>query len=163
MDFLNVLQESAFAVYLRESLWAYPVLLALHAIGMAFIVGVNAAIDLRILGFAPLLPLEPMKKFFPLMWAGFWANATSGGVLLLAYATKNFSDPVFYAKLGFIVLAVLNLRLLQRKAFHNPTSMDATPLGGNVKILAATSLAFWACALVTGRFMAYEFFRFWLP
>lgn len=159
MDFLTLLEDNAFAAYLRESLFAYPLLLTAHALGMGFIVGINAAISLRILGFAPGLPLAPMKKFFPLMWIGFWVNAISGFVLLFAFATKNFTDPVFYAKLGFIGLAVVNLRLIGRTSFHNPAPAGTNPW--NPKALAAASLVFWAGAILTGRFMAYQFFRFW--
>jgi len=35
------------------SLWAFPGILAVHAIGMGFAAGLSAAIDLRVLGIAP--------------------------------------------------------------------------------------------------------------
>jgi hypothetical protein len=161
MEFLDALNDSSFVIFLRESLWTYPLLLAVHAIGMAFIVGVNAAIDLRVLGFASAVPIAPMEKFFPVMWVGFWINALSGLVLLSAFAAKNLSDPVFWTKIVLIVAAGVNLRLLQRFVFRRPENELSTPPAKNVRLLAATSLFFWIAAVVTGRLMAYSWYRFW--
>ena len=52
VEFLASLEQSTIGTIVRESLWAYPTLLVLHALGLAFVVGVNAAIDLRVLGVA---------------------------------------------------------------------------------------------------------------
>jgi hypothetical protein len=81
MELLASIENSGFATWVREapSVLAYPTVLALHTFGMAFLVGTNAAIDLRILGVAPGLPLAPMERFFRVMLLGFWVNAVSGG------------------------------------------------------------------------------------
>ena len=77
MQVLASLERSGFGTWVREAptIWAYPTVLFLHTVGLAFLVGINVAIDLRILGVASSMPLAPMKKLFPWMWAGFWINA----------------------------------------------------------------------------------------
>ena len=52
MDLLIWVEQTAYGTWLRESpsMWAFPVPLVLHAIGMAFLVGMSAALDFRILG-----------------------------------------------------------------------------------------------------------------
>ena len=52
MDFLVYLEQSNFSIWVRESgsLLAFPGILLLHTYGMAVLVGIVAAIDLRILG-----------------------------------------------------------------------------------------------------------------
>src|SRR5438128_752975 len=104
MDFLAWLEQLQFSTWIRESgtLCAYPLVLSLHAIGMAFIVGVSFAVDLRILGFGAGLPLRPFERFFPFMWLGFWVNSISGVILLIADATTKFTNYVFYIKMVFI-------------------------------------------------------------
>ncbi len=77
------------------SLLAYTLFLSLHTIGLAFLVGFNAAIGLRILGVAPGLPLAPMLKFFPFMVAGFSVNAVTGVVLLTTAPTDFLTNVVF--------------------------------------------------------------------
>ena len=157
MDLLTWLEENALSTGVRESLLLYPTILALHSVGMAFLVGLSAAIDLRILGCAPRLPLAPMERFFPVMWLGFWVNALTGLVLLAAAATKHLTDPVMYVKLLLVALAVVILRVLQTQVFRAPTNPH---VGHMAKILAGTSLACWALAIVAGRLTAYTFFRF---
>ena len=92
MPLLASLENSGFGTWVRESksLWAYPTILFLHTVGLGFLVGLNAAIDFRILGFARKLPLAPMESFYKIMWAGFWVNLLSGTLLLMADATIHW-------------------------------------------------------------------------
>ena len=80
MEFFTWLDGSGFAIWIREwqAGWAYDVFLTAHSVGMGVLVGLSSAVYLRVLGFAPSLPLAPMERFFPLMYAGFWVNAISG-------------------------------------------------------------------------------------
>jgi hypothetical protein len=52
--------------------------LSLHAMGLAVVVGFSSAIALRLLGVARSIPLAPLGGLFPVMYAGFWVNALSG-------------------------------------------------------------------------------------
>ena len=117
-------------------------------------VGINAGIDLRILGIAPALPLAPMERFLPILWVGFWVNAATGVILVVADATTKLSNPDFYVKMVFIALAIINLRMLRNRVFRDPL-IDKEPLSTNAKILAVTSLIFWLGAITAGRLMAY--------
>jgi hypothetical protein len=134
---------------------AYTGFLFFHSFGLALLVGLNAAIDLRLLGLAPRVPVRPLASFFPLMWVGFWVNALSGVALLIASATKMFTNPLFYIKLIFIALAVTNIRWLQRRVFGASLSEGGTTLPDGARLLACTSLAFWTGAIVSGRLTAY--------
>src|SRR5262249_56038815 len=91
MEFLVRLEQSGFSVWVRESgsLFAFPGILLMHTYGMAILVGIVAAIDLRILGFAPAMPLAPIAKLFPLFWVPFWVNAVTGTILLVAAPTTH--------------------------------------------------------------------------
>jgi len=156
MELLTSLEHSAFSTWVRESgsLWAYPGILFMHTIGLAFLVGTNAAIDLRLLGVARRVSLAPMEKLFPIMWLGFWINAVSGSILLAADATTKLTNPTFAVKMGFIALALINVFLIRRRVFHAvPLEPNHVPAIG--KLLASTSLLFWTGAITAGRLMAY--------
>ena len=161
MEFIAWIEHSALGVTVRESLWVYPTVLTLHAIGMSLLVGVNAMIDLRILGAAPRLPLAPMEKFLPIMILGFWINALSGFFLLIGSPTKMLTDPVFYFKMLCIALAVTTIVLIRREVFRGSSNVDTAPVGRHGRMLAGASLALWALAITSGRLTAYTFFRFW--
>jgi hypothetical protein len=155
MDFLASVEGSAFASWLRESgsIWAYPAVLTLHTLGLGVLVGASTVIDLRLLGAAPAIPIEPLRRLFPIMWAGFWVNAISGVLLFTTDATTKGTTTVFMAKLGIIVLAVIVLTTIRRSAFgREPMSSHPSM---SVKALAAASLALWLAAIITGRYMAY--------
>ena len=156
MDFLQWVEQTGLATWVRESssLWAYPTILFLHTIGLATVVGLNARIDFRILGVASEVPLSPMVRFYPIMWAGFAVNALSGTALLMADASTKLANPVFYVKLVFIALALVNMRLLRTQVFRDPL-VDKRPPTTNARILALTSLIFWIGATTAGRLMAY--------
>jgi hypothetical protein len=157
MDFLASLEQSGFSTWIRESpsVWAYPTILFLHTVGLGFLVGASIVIDLRVLGFSPNMPLEPMRRFVPVMWFGFWVNAASGVVLLMIDATKMLVNPLFYIKIGFIALAVVSGRLIANRVFATP--VDKTPIGATGRILAGASLFFWMGAITAGRLTAYLF------
>src|SRR5215510_11853629 len=112
MDFLLKIQESGFCQWVRQSdsIFSYSGILLFHTIGMGFVVGINACIDLRILGFAPALRISAMERFLPVLWVGFWVNAITGTILLAVEATQKLANPDFYVKMAFIALAVANLR-----------------------------------------------------
>jgi len=130
-------------------MFAFPFILILHAWGMGIIAGGNAAIDLRILGFAPRVPLSAMAKFYPVMWFGFAINAISGFLLLMGYPTKALTNPVFYLKLLCIAVGMVLMSRLRRRVVPE----DSPP--PNAKVLAALSLIVWAGAIVAGRLLAY--------
>ena len=156
MEFFHYLEQTGFAAWIRESdsIWAYPTILFLHTIGLGIVVGINSSIDLRILGLASRLPLQPLESLFPLMWAGFWINAASGTLLLIADASTKLANPVFYIKMGFIALAVVDVFLIRKRVFRDPL-IDKRPVTANGKVLAVVSLSLWLGAITAGRLMAY--------
>jgi hypothetical protein len=157
MDLFVSLEQARFSVWVRESgsLFAFPGILLFHTYGMAVLVAVVAAIDLRILGFAPGFPLAPLEKFLPILWLAFWVNAVTGTVLLVADATTKMANPAFFAKLGFIAAAVVVQRMIQKRVFRDPQTAEGARFPAGVKALAVASLTCWLGAITAGRLLAY--------
>jgi hypothetical protein len=158
--FLRWLEETALSIWVRESpsIFVFPGMLTLHAIGMAFLAGTCLAIDFRTLGFASGVKLASLRRFFPLLWLGFVLNAFSGLMLLVAYPTKALTNPVFYLKLGLIALALIDLRLLDRSVLRQE-ALETLPVPIRGKVLAGTSIVFWIGAITAGRLLAYTHSR----
>jgi hypothetical protein len=156
MDFILQLQHSAVMDWVRESgsLLGYPAILFLHTIGLATVAGLNGAIDLRLLGVANRIPLASLTRFFPLIWAAWAVTAVSGVVLLVADAETKLASPVFYVKMLFVILALINQQLLKNRVFANPDA-DRLPISAQARLLALSSLVFWVAATTAGRLMAY--------
>ena len=158
--FLLWLESTAFSTWMRESpsVFAFPAVLSIHTIGMALIVGIGVALDLRILGVGRDVPIGEMKKFFVPMWVGFWLNVVSGIALLIAYPTKALTNPVFYTKLTLIAIAIVLFQAMRRRLFQRGEALVA-PLPARLRALAAASLVCWASAITAGRLLAYTYTR----
>ena len=148
MQFTAWLEHTAFSIWIRESpsLLVFPTFLIVHAFGMAFLAGTNAALDWRILGVAPQIPLKLMEKFFPVLWFGFVINLISGLLLLIGYPTKALTNPVFYIKIGCIAGGMVMMMLIRNRVIRD---------GQDGRMLAIVSLIFWVSAIVAGRLLAY--------
>lgn len=151
----NTIEQSGLSRWLREtqSVFGFYFILLFHTIGMSLVVGANAVVDLRILGVASDIPLQPLKKLFAIMWTGLAINVTSGLFLLTAYPTKALTNPDFYIKLSFIGLAVVTMAKMQKIVFGDP-SLDEAAMVLKGKVMAKFSLAFWLCAVCAGRLLS---------
>jgi hypothetical protein len=154
--FFGWVESSALSEWIRgsESLLAFPGIITLHALGLGILAGGSAAVDLRLLGFAPGISLNAIARFLPVLWLAFAANAVSGTLLLIAYPTKALTNPVFYVKLGLVALAV---GLIYRigATILSPTGADRKLTAKGARILAVASLAAWVAVILAGRLLAY--------
>jgi hypothetical protein len=157
LDFVNAIENSGFATWVRESpsLGAYTLILSLHAMGLAIVAGLSSAVAFRLLGIARSIPLAPLRALFPLMYAGFWINAFSGLVLLAASATTMLANQMFYFKMGFVIAAVLIMRVTKARVFGNPALLEGDVTVAGARLLAIASLVCWFGAIVAGRMTAY--------
>jgi hypothetical protein len=158
--FLGWLESSTLSVWTREStsILAFPGILSAHAVGMALAAGVNAAIALHLLGVGPGIPTREMRRFVGVLWIGFWMNAASGVLLLIAYPTKALTNPVFFIKLSLIAVAMGIFAVINRRLFRNPLPADDWTAGTG-RVLAVASLVSWAGAITAGRLLAYTYRR----
>ena len=153
MNLVTAIDQSALADFVRDTIWVYPLMLTLHAVGLAFAVGVTVAVNLRVLGVAPALPLAAMQRLQPLFFAALAVNAISGIGLVLNNPAKWLIDPLFYVKLTLLVLALIDSALLARRVFAAASAFT------NVRGLAVASLLLWGGAITAGRMLAYPYFR----
>ncbi len=154
--FLAWLEATPLSTWIRESpsVFAFPIILSFHTIGMGLVAGVSAVLDLRVLGWAPGVPISGMRRFLPVLWFGFWLNAASGVLLLIAYPTKAVTNPVFYVKLAFIALALWILKAMTPRLAFDAIQEDQL---GRLRKLAVASLACWVIVITAGRLLAYTY------
>jgi hypothetical protein len=155
-QYLEWIENTWFGVWVRESgsIWSYPMIITLHSYGMAMLAGVSAVIDLRLLGFASRVPLAPMKRLFLLIRIGFWISLASGIALTIGDAATMLVSPVFYIKMLFVALALVTVRLTERRVFGRP-ELGADVVPANARALALWSLVFWLGSITAGRLTAY--------
>jgi hypothetical protein len=156
-EYTQWIEKTSLSVWIREgSLWAFPIILIFHTVGLAFLVGANVALDVRMLGFARGMPLHSMLPFFKAMWLGFWVNAVSGVLLLITYPTKAMTNPLFYLKLGLIALAIAHARWVWQQIARDP-AFGAAQLPRTVRLVSIAALVCWGAAITAGRLLAYTY------
>jgi hypothetical protein len=154
MPFLVWLQQTAIARWVGESpsIWAYPTILALHTVGLGIVVGINAIVDLRLLGAAPKMPVTALDVLYRPMWFGFALNAVTGCLLFAAGAEWTGVKPLFYVKLALIAAALVLAVRIRRSILESDAEAALT---GRARALAVASLVLWAAAIFAGRYTAY--------
>jgi len=153
------IETSPLSLWVRgESGWhmAFPIIIVFHALGMGFLVGVALAINGRVLGLAPQVPLGKLRQFLPVAMLALVVNVISGILLLIGYPTKALTNTVFYIKLLCIALALWNLRWFTTAILTNPV-YDTGAVPKRAKKLAIISTILWAGAIVAGRLLAYTY------
>ncbi len=152
----TAIEATALSTWLREDVWAFPIVLIFHTVGLGLLAGPNIAIDARILGLARGVPLPTLERYFVVAWLGFWLNATSGILLLLAYPTKALTNPLFYGKLTLIAAAMTMMGSIRRSMSSRPFEVDAVA-DRPLRLLAIASLVCWGASITAGRLLAYTY------
>ena len=156
-DLFTWLESLPLSRFIRESnsLWAFPMFLFAHTLGMSIVAGGASLIDLALLGCWPRsVPLKPLERMYPAIWIGFWVNLVTGTVLLAADATKRLTNPDFFIKMFCVFAGLFLLSTMRRKVFDDP-QLDTAPVSTQAKLLAWLSLVCWFGAILTGRLLAY--------
>lgn len=145
--FLVWLESTGFSVWMRESpsVFAFPLILAAHTIGLVLLAGIDIAHKLRVLGVAPQVPEAVFDRFLPFMWIGLWINVASGLALFVGYPTKAVTNELFYLKLSLIAVAVVLVKVIRRPNRRAP------------RALAVLSIACWVATIAAGRLLAYTY------
>ncbi len=148
------IEQTGLSTWIREtdSLFAFPAIISVHAIGFAMVVGTCFAIDFRLAGFLPKVPAPAMDRFVPIVWIGTALNLASGLLLVIAYPTKALTNPVFFLKLVLIAAGLTLLAAIRRRVLHAEYSPSVVERG---KALAVASLVVWTGAMTAGRLLAY--------
>lgn len=155
MGLLSWLEAGFVGTWVRESLWGYAILLTLHSLGMAFLVGTTFVIALSILR-GRGIAAAPFARFMVIVWAGFIVSALSGIALFSGQATSISASQTFLIKMALVVLGVVLTRRLARALV--PESGDIDRGAGHpqsFKLMAGGALAFWVGVIVAGRLTAY--------
>ena len=155
-DFLTWLEETSYSDWILTSAEGWPLMLTIHAIGLALVVGIVFAMNLRMLGFYSTIPITSLHEFLRVAWVGIWLNIVTGLSIFMTQAVSYVHSVPFGLKITFIILGIANLVYTQKTLRREAASWQAAgAVPGKGILLAASSLLFWILAVVTGRLIAY--------
>jgi hypothetical protein len=155
------LEATSAGAMVRESLWGFPILVAIHLLGLTLSAGIVIWFDLRLLGVS--MRHQPVSQVYwrlmPLAFVGFAVMFVSGGLLLAGFATAAYENVYFRIKAAALVLAGVNALV-----YHFTTERTIAAWDGAVRpplaarMAGLISLAVWVVVVLAGRMMSYTMF-----
>src|SRR5918993_1637230 len=150
-EWLALLEDSGLGHFARHSAWAFTIANLLHVLGAAFVVGGIGVFDLKVLVERGGGAGEVGRIAIPLAAAGLAIQIPTGLMLLSVEARALGVNPAFYAKMGFILVGLVNLVVFHAR-FGRATDDD---LPESARTFALLSLLAWVLTLLAGRMIAY--------
>jgi len=154
---LTWLESSSAALFIRQSVWLYPIVEIVHIAGFAVLVGAAVLFDVRLLGFSKTLPVNECVRYLA-FWArlSFLAVLPSGFILFMVDATGMASNPVFQLKLVLIGAAILNAMIFHRFTLKYVYQWNVNqPAPAAAKMAGTISIFLWLAVISCGRLIAY--------
>lgn len=129
--------------------WLYPLLEAVHIVGIALLLGSLVLFELRVFGLGAALPLQPLARFaLPVSLAGFAIAAASGSTMFLSQPGELLANRAFTVKMGLLMLAGINAALFHARGGSG--RLDAL-----ARLQTLVSLGLWLAVIICGRWIAY--------
>jgi hypothetical protein len=109
MTLLHLIQEPWLSQAISHSTWGYPIVSALHVLGMALFGGAVLVTDLRIMGVT--------TELRGWRWVGFVIVMLTGLLLFISNPVRYSASAFFRVKMLFLVLLGINAVLFPRARF----------------------------------------------
>ena len=155
------LENSSVGLLVRESMWGFPILVAIHILGLTVSVGTLVWFDLRLLGVSmPRCPAsEVYRRLMPWMLSGMLVMFITGSLLFVGFATKAYGNLYFRIKLTSMLLAGVNALIFHVITERRSASWDeAARPPFPARAAGIASLVLWATVIMAGRAMSYTMF-----
>ena len=163
---LRWIEETEFSTWLREGDLITPpfstfyVLLGVHSVGMAIVVGISMMITSRLFGFQLSMSTQRANQLMGFAWWGFYINLASGIILYIAQPRRELLTLMFWVKIAVIVLAVIVMRVIQKgldsmEVVANPDGTVVELVPFRLRAQAFLLDLCWLAAIVAGRLIGY--------
>lgn len=136
--------------------WSWPTLETLHFLALCLLIGALLIMDLRLIGFQRMIPLNAVHSLMPVAIGAFLVNLLTGVGFLFGDPHTYTANWAFWAKMGLVLLAGVNFLIYFTRVEPQLLRLgpnDATP--ALAKAVGVASLTFWFGVLAFGRLLPY--------
>lgn len=150
LSFFQWCAGSALGTAIRDSRWLFPVIEAVHLLGLAMMGGLVLLVDMRLMGLA--MPRKPVaalaREIQPWLIGALSVMLITGLLLYTSEPLKLYYNPAFWMKMSFLTSAIV-YTFTVRRAVLAADETRVGPVWG--KLVALVSIALWAGVGVGGR------------
>lgn len=155
MEWLAPLSETGLARALIRSPTLYLFVNAGHILAIAMLFGSILALDLRLLGLSPAVPLSAIAAYLSRLAAIGLAVAVVTGLCLFSVRPLEYAgNPAFLAKLGLVALGIVNAMVVHTMPGWKALQAGAAPTP-MLRFAAVLSIFTWMAAVVAGRWIGF--------
>ena len=154
LPYFESIEASALGNAIRQSLWLFPVIEAVHLLGLCVLGGAVLIVDLRMLGVGLRSHsiAEITRDARPWFLGALLVMLTTGWALFCSEAIKCYYNTSFWVKITTLPVAiVLTLLIRDRMALRAGTDVTAT-----TKIVGLTSIVLWVVVAAAGRWIGFS-------
>jgi hypothetical protein len=138
---------------IRKSLWLFPVIEAVHLLGLCLLGGAVLVVDLRMLGVGLPQPIaEIARDAKPWLIGAIIVMLATGIPLFLSEAIKCYYNTSFWVKITTLPFAI-TFALTVRDRIARKSGSNATAL---TKLVALVSMALWFTVAAAGRWIGFS-------
>ena len=152
------LSQAPQSAVMRESVWAFPVALVNHLVGLVLLVGIRLPLDLRLMGwaFAGIPVSQLANRTAPFALVGAIVTVVSGMALFSTDPARMASNPWFMFKIAVLAAALANAWFFHAVLARRIQEWDtATDLPVTVQASGLASILLWTLLIVAGRLVAF--------
>ena len=147
----NWIEHTYLGTVIRDSLWQFAAIEAVHLLALAVIGGAVLIVDLRLLGWT--LRRQPVKQIArdaePFLLASLATMLVTGYLLMASLAaSKYYVNLAFQLKMVFLFLAILFTFTVRRWLIYKDDS-QINPIAA--KLVALVSVLLWSGVGIMGR------------
>ena len=161
LDICLWLENTAPALWIRESLYGFPIVVAVHILSLTLSVGLLVWFDLRLTGIAMARcsVSQLYRRLTPWMFSGFAFMVISGLLLFAAYATRAYENVYFRIKIATLLLAAINAAFFHFGIERHVARWDlAERPPFPARLAGIVSMIAWTIVIMAGRMMSYTMF-----
>ena len=139
---------------IADSVWAFPILEAVHLLGLCMLGGALLVVDLRLLGvgLTGQPPARLARYARPWLVASVIVMVLTGVPLFLSEAIKAYYNTAFWVKMCTLPVA-LTFTFAVRERVARRATEDPGVVG---RIVGAVSLALWFTVAAAGRWIGFS-------
>jgi len=153
-SFLDAIFNSGLSSAIRNSLYDFPLLEAVHVIALTLVFGTIMIVDLRLLGIAGTerhygrVSADLLKW----TWIAFAMAVLTGSLMFTANPKVYFHNAFFRAKFAVMLLAGLNMLVFQLTVAKREGEWGENQRGPTQgRVAAMLSLGLWLTVIILGR------------
>jgi hypothetical protein len=149
--FFDWIEHTRYGTVIRDSIWQFAAIEAVHLLALAVIGGAVLIVDLRLLGWT--LRRQPVKQIArdaePFLVGSLLMMLLTGYLLMASLAaSKYYVNLAFQLKMVFLLLAIVFTFTVRRWVIYKDDT-DISP--AMAKIVAVVSVLLWSGVGIMGR------------